>query len=326
MKLFIIGNGFDCYLLGLPTKYRDFRNYLLRRFPDIDPDDPMDMVPAPNSDKDGEERFEEEEVASYIVGVFDACGNKENDEWNCLETYLGDDIYYYINDDLFRVDNDGGIKDKISYKDVYNNEDVSDNIKRVFRTVRQFFTDWVRSAITNIDYVNVNKNSAAPMLDKAGADRGENLYLTFNYSLSLEEIYKIQSKSICHIHGSVEDPDDAHILFGHGDDVEIKETSETLGSNHNLNELKKDLRKPTQDALRRNLRFFEKLDKDHEWEIYSYGFSFSDVDMIYLDEIIKRVDLSKATFYLNSYDWKNNAKVKELLEQKGFTVKCETGW
>lgn len=61
-KLFVIGNGFDCYLHGLPTKYSDFRKYLLNRFPDAES---FNTIPDGTQMPKGEIVYDEEEVAGY---------------------------------------------------------------------------------------------------------------------------------------------------------------------------------------------------------------------------------------------------------------------
>ncbi|WP_407936733.1 hypothetical protein [Leptotrichia wadei] len=43
-------------------------------------------------------------------------------------------------------------------------------------------------------------------------------------------------------------------------------------------------------------------------KIYSYGFSYGEVDLIYIKEICKRMDTSDTIWYLNDFD---NEKIKE---------------
>ena len=75
----------------------------------------------------------------------------------------------------------------------------------------------------------------------------------------------------------------------------------------------------TGKALENHMDFFRNLsDVD---EIYSYGFSFSEVDRIYLEHICKYVDPANTVWYLGEYDWKEKPQYKELLEKYGFTVK-----
>ena len=74
MKLFIIGNGFDCYLHGLPTKYSDFRKYILSRYPDAED---YSYIPESTQMPDGDEVYDEKEAAGYTVNITDSCGGEE---------------------------------------------------------------------------------------------------------------------------------------------------------------------------------------------------------------------------------------------------------
>lgn len=49
-KLFIIGNGFDCYGHNMPTQYIDFKNFLLRKYPDsaMDFDGFLEVIQMPD--------------------------------------------------------------------------------------------------------------------------------------------------------------------------------------------------------------------------------------------------------------------------------------
>lgn len=137
---------------------------------------------------------------------------------------------------------------------------------------------------------------------------GNNHFLNFNYTETLESAYC--KNNVCHIHGRIGDEQE-DIYFGHGDDEEYPESLETLGAEVALGQLKRSLRKDTTKALYDNKAFFDGL-KDVT-EIYSYGFSFSDVDMIYI-ETIRNIICPGTIWFLNSYSWnesivgKNNYK------------------
>lgn len=110
------------------------------------------------------------------------------------------------------------------------------------------------------------------------------MFLSFNYTSTLEEIYNVGS--ICHIHG-IQNSD---IFFGHGNDEDYTEyyLSHYIGAEDELRELDVRLRKDTAKAIQVNKPFFE-LMQDRVKNIYSYGFSFSDVDLPYIQEICKCV-------------------------------------
>ncbi|MDD3417450.1 MAG: bacteriophage abortive infection AbiH family protein [Lachnospiraceae bacterium] len=304
-KLFVIGNGFDCYLHDLPTKYSNFRTYLLSRFPHIEE---YYMIPGSTQMPKGEEVYDEEEVAGYVISILNSCGG---DEWSNLESYLGADVFDFIEENLPKVT----LEDE-SYKDVYLNEDLSRDIKETFVTVKKLFAEWVNEELSTLNYI--------PLSNVADIIEGDNYFLNFNYTYTLEEAYGI--KEVCHIHGQIGNEPDA-IYFGHGDDEDYPESLQTMGAEDALGELKRDLRKDTMRALAENKSFFERLD-DVE-VIYSFGFSFSEVDRVYLDRISKKVKPG-TIWYFNSYAWDEAQAGKtdylKVLEVYDFEVKVENRW
>lgn len=99
-----------------------------------------------------------------------------------------------------------------------------------------------------IDYSNIEKLRKKPSFKNS-------LFLNFNYTRTIEQVYGIKASDICHIHGEVSSRTEG-IYFGNGDDEEFE-------------------------------GFFDRLSKVNK--IYSYGFSFSEVDMPYIEEIAKIV-------------------------------------
>ncbi len=65
----------------------------------------------------------------------------------------------------------------------------------------------------------------------------------------------------------------------------------------------------------------------HDLEtVHSFGFSFSDVDMIYIEEIAKQcADPHRVIWYLNSFDG-GNADIRDKLSNIGFDVRVDSRW
>lgn len=91
-----------------------------------------------------------------------------------------------------------------------------------------------------------------------------------------------------------------------------------IGSENGLVEIHEQLRKKTEIALKENMHFFENLTDSNISEIYSYGFSFSEVDMIYLKEICKRMNTQKLIWYFNDFDEWNHNDYIDILIKCGF--------
>ncbi len=307
--LFIIGNGFDCYEHNLPTKYADFRSYILSRYPDADEYD--DLIPESTTMPDGEEVLDMEEAAGYITRVIDTCGG---DTWNELEYYLGSTLFDSLHDDLDEVPWDG--PDQETRHAIYNNEDRSSNMKQVFVYIKELFCDWVRDELARFDFIDIRKDYIAKVISKGDG------FLNFNYTETLEKAYGISDDSICHIHGKVGD-DPEHIFFGHGDEEDAPEWADSLGSESNFSELKWELKKDTMTALGEHIDFFKRMAGLET--IHSFGFGFSDVDMFYIEEIAERVDPNSVTWFLSSFDRNNNEK-RQKLENLGFHVAVDGRW
>ena len=302
MKLYLIGNGFDCYLHRMPTQYNDFRSYIVSKFPGCE--EYSDLVPSGIMMPKGDIRYDEEEVAGYIVSIIDSCGDSS---WASLEEYLGEDIFNEFDWNLQDVNLE---EEKFNHA-VYNNEYISNDILYSFRELKSLFQQWVDEELAEMEYHSNGK--AESVID-------DGLFFTFNYTRTLEEAYGIPPEFVCHIHGVI----GSDVVLGHGDDREIEEHFSSWGSEQSFSELKRCLRKDTKRAISSHSEFFEKLGK--VTQIYSYGFSFAAVDMVYIDEICKHIDPEKTVWWFNTYTWENEQELVEKIRQYGFLVKHEKRW
>lgn len=302
MKLYLIGNGFDCYLHEMPTQYSDFRSYIIKRFPGCE--EYSDMVPAGTMMPKGEICYDEEEVAGYIVSIIDSCGDSS---WASLEEYLGEEVFSEFSWNLQDVDLE---EEKFNHA-VYNNEEIANDILYSFRELKFLFRQWVDEELANLNY-HRNENANA-VID-------EGLFLTFNYTYTLEKAYGISSESICHIHGVI----GSEVLFGHGEDGTIEENVSSWGSEQSFDDLKRYLRKDTGQAIKAHSDFFEKLRKVDQ--IYSYGFSFAAVDMVYIDQICKYIEPENTIWWFDTYTWEYRPELVDKIRKYGFIVRHEIRW
>ena len=169
MKLFIIGNGFDIGH-GLPTGYWDFRTFLDLVYPEF------------------LRSFEEH----YDIYPGMSAEAKKKTLWSRFESNLANidedtiiDIGTSIELDL--ESGDVGIEDTLYsyFTDEYQ------YIKKLAGYLKQ----WVRS---------IKIRDCLPrtsLIDKSNRD----LFLTFNYTAVLENVYGITPGNIVHIHGSLRD-------------------------------------------------------------------------------------------------------------------------
>ncbi len=311
-KLFVIGNGFDCYLHGFPTKYNDFKQYLEKKYPNCEID--FDGILLPTQMPDGELRYDEDELVGSIIRMLDFTAGKD---WCELEGCLGEAFIHGIfgeNEWQFGpIDFEGD--DDESYKTVIDNENMSHNLMGAFRAVRELFIDWVHNQLPNLEY-----SKAAP---KSTPNMENSLFLNFNYTSTLELVYGIPAERICHIHGNCLDKN-SKIYFGHGNEKEVDVESRYWGIKDAFDRLQIELKKDTGRAIFDNSEFFSGL-RDIT-DIYSYGFSFSDVDMVYIDEISKIVDVPNVTWHFNNYDWDENPCYIKKVQKYGYKVCKESVW
>ncbi len=298
-NLFIIGNGFDLDH-GMQTSYSDFREFLLTKY-NISEDiisNAICEIPYPTLYPNGEEKYIDQEVVKTIIQILDAT---EGYFWNDIETSLGN-LDYAIFLDLY-----AHTQNKYGHQ-YFVNEDCAKYLAQSLYFIGDFFQEWVLS-IKIKENLDLNFENII--------DKEKDFFLTFNYTKTLEKLYKPQN--ICHIHGTAE-----KIIFGHGN---INNDTDYIqrywfGAETFLNRLKRGLFKDTNQAYLDNINFFktiEQIAKKEQVNIYSYGFSFSNVDRLYIQKICEIVKNPNSIFYLYDYDNKEQrAKFTNIIEDCGF--------
>ena len=302
-NLFIIGNGFDI-AHGLPTTYEDFHRFLLDEYPNTDQDSLV--IPETFTMPDGSDGFSncEDLISFYLKIITDA--EPYGDKWSDIENSLG-----FINFEDF-LDDWSDDEDDNECHGVYKNEYKAINIAKSILELCDYFSKW-------IDTIKVDEAVYKPDFEEL-INKGKDSFLSFNYTMTLEELYNILN--ICHIHGK----QGGNLFFGHGNDESTYDyyLDNYVGAENELDEAHRLLRKKTDKAIKENSFFFNNLSNEIK-RIYSYGFSFSDVDMIYIREICTRIQTIGVTWHLNDFD--NELKRNEFcqkIRKAGFDGKFET--
>ena len=179
-SLFIIGNGFD-RAHGLKTSYEDFHQYLLSAYPNAAQ---SYYVPKFVTDGDGEEvAVDEEDVVGFIENVL---YNVEGDKWSDLESSIGKiEFENYIDD----YENDEEDDDDLYHEEQFN-ESWANSLISPILSIPDYFKQW----ISTIEYNDVKcKNDFVKLI------KSDDLFLSFNYTITLEYLYRV--KDVCHIHG-----------------------------------------------------------------------------------------------------------------------------
>ncbi len=267
MNLFIIGNGFD---LGhrLPTTYNHFRAYL----------------------KDNHSQYLSQFENMYRLAPFNYKGSVRETLWTDFESYLPmfdedefTDRCLSLVSDLGLNGGDYGVEDTLDY---YWEEQYS-YIKRLNSLVKS----WVET-------IDIKKIEPIENLPKTSLD----LFLTFNYTLVLEEIYQVDKHKILHIHGSIENGTSNIPIMGHGEISKIETIKHKIAEARKIYDdwtekecsvYKAALKyyertyKDVNYYLTKNLNFFEMLKQVNE--IFIIGHSLGAVDMPYFEAVKSRV-------------------------------------
>ena len=309
--LYIIGNGFDLYH-GLDTRYQSFAKYLAK-------------------------------VDSQIYGYFllyyglpDISENPVNDDdyaqWARFEDALADLDYEQVledNSDLIARPGSPDFRDRDWHSFQIEMEMI---LERLTTELISIFN----SFILNVVY--------PPSLDdKKIRLKPDSLFLSFNYTKTLEKYYGIDSQNICYIHGKSIDKDSL-VVLGHGtdpknfeekdpdppkglSDEELAEWREYMSDQYDYSyqSAKSEILsyytqafKNIDTIIKNNNTFFNGL-KDIK-EVYVLGHSMSQVDVGYFKVVLQSID-SDANWYASYYS--DTEKVKHLESLISIGVKLE---
>lgn len=291
MTLYIIGNGFDL-AHELPTRYEDFHQYLLRNYENID--ESLLYVPCSITGPHGEEWQDESAVVSLLCYLIN---NTYDSNWSDLEKAIGEIDLISCFDDLPELlDEDG---DRDFWHESYNNEDRATELQLAIPKISTFFAEWISS----LPKVTTGLTEFSNMINP-----DNDLFLTFNYTETLETIYGC--KNVVHIHGKIGED----LLFGHAGeyDYSVDNPHVPLGAAYKLAEIYDSLRKKVSDNIEKHHTFFDKLDNVNK--IVSYGFSFSDIDLPYIEKICSTINTEKIVWYLNDFNHEANEHKLKIIE------------
>lgn len=212
------------------------------------------------------------EAFDYFYNVYDLWGNFEDNigkiDYKLFISHMGS-IY-------------DGKSDKSEIRGDINSEDVDfDHIICNYEELIEDLKNWIETVeLPQRKYVLSDKD----------------IYLSFNYTSLLENVYSIDCAKILHIHGSVKDGD---LILGYNNICVEKVLEdadcgiytwefpyEELGYEL-LSEYMCYFHKDTDAIIHRNVKFFKQLERVDELLIL--GISFSKTDIKYLDYIVTHI-------------------------------------
>lgn len=164
-------------------------------------------------------------------------------------------------------------------------DDIQEETERLIANLKEKLREWVSSISTE-------------NLPKKFRFLTDSLFITFNYTSTLQEVYGIPETEILHIHGcEFED-----LVFGHGEILQEKAEPEIDENGDSLRTMFTDsensakyplyaLRKPVNDILEQNIRFFDILENSNI--VVVLGHSLNDIDLPYFSGVEKRLSGSR---------------------------------
>ncbi|ABE65044.1 conserved hypothetical protein (plasmid) [Nitrobacter hamburgensis X14] len=220
--------------------------------------------------------------------------------WQMINEYLyvDEDFWACFEERLASFDEDAVINHAEQFLVGYGADDWSDAYHHDFeyeieqvvdalsRKLRDHFAAWIRQLPPPIP----DTYSPVRCIDPGA------LYLTFNYTPTLEATYGVPSANVLHIHGNATIPSD-QIVLGHGWErleeeklsPKVHEDTDTrvAGGYQLIDGYFSGTFKPTDDILCRNAAFFSGITNIDE--VLVLGHSLSDVDVAYLHEVIRSI-------------------------------------
>lgn len=294
MKLFIIGNGFDKDH-ELPTGYDSFKNYLIEHYGKSDYLPYPEITQMPN----GEEISNLKIDANIFFRLIENIGNDEY--WGEFEEDLGS-INYGELIDLSWNDDDNDI-----FRQINNNEDLARDYSKSFDNFPSLFSEWIS---------NVKYDKSIQKIKYKKLFSNNDLYLTFNYTTLLEDIYDIKSSQICHIHGKVGN----RLIFGHNNSSNFNSNGIMYGNSDIIfNIMHKKLFKDTSKCVSNNFRFLDKISQVDE--IFILGWRMSTVDENYANLLKEKLANKKIVIHFTKYAEDNNEIVNYLEKINGLNYK-----
>ncbi|MCL2760928.1 MAG: bacteriophage abortive infection AbiH family protein [Desulfuromonadales bacterium] len=264
-KLYIIGNGFDLYH-KMKTSYSDFNEYIAKN---------------------------NVELESFFGNYFNFETNK-NYLWENFEYDLGTfdwEVFFQDNDNISPLSDN---EDLGKYYEVH--DDINEQLESITKEISDALYNWISKAekdyylqLPKIKLLTISKND---------------LYLSFNYTDTLNKMYKIPDFNVLHIHKCIKKSPDT-LIFGHNQDVELDQDDPEAfagGLTYAIDSAKllySTLKKPTDEIIEDNIDFFDNLSSISE--IIVLGHSMNEIDLPYYKKIRGVVDDS--TLWRVSYYW-----------------------
>ncbi len=335
-KLFIIGNGFDI-AHDLKTDYLYFKKFVYQQA--YGKDELLESLQSENAIKLYLNRVDEEilleEIDDYYILemqmaleddlypddvdfyklLYQLMGQITGTEkfWSDFEEKLADFKNVSIATMDF-LDDDGDFNGSLMANNANEIGEIlakyiDYSLNKLFKLwIEETYSDWKDRILTK------GEESHSKLLKDTVLKNSDALFINFNYTKTLEDLYIIPEEQVFHLHGVIGGEE---FIFGHGFDDEVSDFN-PLDVGAYLEEVVEKLKKPVDNVLTNYNELFERLSSVKE--IYFIGFGIRSeqrwVDSPYLKEIFKKTP--NADILLDSYyRFGNIVQMKRTLKKLG---------
>lgn len=288
MNLFIIGNGFD-RAHNIQSSYKSFKDF----FEKYESNEFVEETCQEFVCK-GYRVYEPQNGFNVIQMAIDRTGNDV--EWKCFEETLGLIDFHEV------------LLEKGSNNEQFIREENHRILSKLLNSINEMkdvFAAWTNRI--NID--------ALPKEDFVNLISTEDLVLNFNYTKTLERVYGI-CNNVYHIHGT----DGMDIVVGHGNKEVFDDYIEDIypGSIIGLNQIRAELRKRVEVILRGKQMqgLLKKIKSERIDKVFTYGFSYSDVDLPYIEEICKCLSRETVWYFHDYSSEEDRRRFKDILKKR----------
>ncbi len=184
---------------------------------------------------------------------------------------------------------------------------ISSKIATVCNDIRPLMKQWVKC---------INTKEAKQCLELSN----ESLYLTFNYTTVLEDLYLIPKEQVCHIHGSI--ADDSDIIVGH----DLSALTNNIKASSDEEEQVKacmiksmnSLDKCVSEQIEKHRSFFNRLKKISR--VVVLGHSLSLIDIPYFGRILKYVQ-DDTHWHFSKHSIEDDKRIDYFIQKANRTYK-----
>ncbi len=292
-SLFIVGNGFDM-AHGFKTSFNQFKKWLCDEY-GTDVSEETIEIPEFQTNYKRLHQYNSQKMAIFFYNlIYHILGDDWNDFESALPTLNWEESIEASVEEL-KYAGDFEPQDLIHIAEDFASQ-LSD---MAFILKDDLFRSWAQQ-------INIKKPNKLSNQLKSIIETNECYFLNFNYTDTIELHYNV--KNVCHIHGRATTNDG--LIVGHagqhkGSSEEEDDSKFYMMHTYGyINAICEQYKKDTKHAFLNHLSFFKSL--TNITDIYVHGFSFSHVDIYYLEKLIQFINSKKTIFHLHSYhkkDW-----------------------